>query len=188
MSQMSKKRISIKASIIEAAFADFTRNPGASLATIAKTAGVGRATLHRHYRTRNDLIHALAVQAASELDEAVLQATKDVQSHIQALQNIMAAVIALGDRQWFLAHEDLSQFRDIEQRNARQNREFRNLVVAAGREGLFRAHCPAEWVMSAYDHLVYAGWMMVRDGHVTSRQAAALAWKTFCDGIGKAEF
>ena len=91
--------------IIEAAFQVLNADPSASLATIASSAGVGRATLHRHFSGRTELIHALALQATEELDSAANQAAKNARSHADALHRIMRAIIPLGDRHGFLTHE-----------------------------------------------------------------------------------
>ncbi|MYB34208.1 MAG: helix-turn-helix transcriptional regulator, partial [Gammaproteobacteria bacterium] len=60
-----------RAAIIDAAVGVLARNPDASLATIAEAAGVGRATLYRHFPGRNDLIDAISRQAIEETDAAV---------------------------------------------------------------------------------------------------------------------
>jgi hypothetical protein len=100
----------------------------------------------------------------------------------------MTAVIALGDRQWFLAHEDLTAFDDLRQERERQEREFHQLMTAAQKEGLFPEACPVAWAVTAYDHLVYAAWMMVKGEQATATQAANLAWTTFTQGIRQASF
>ena len=40
-------------------------DPAASLAEVAKAAGIGRTTLHKHYATRDDLLHAVGPPGAS---------------------------------------------------------------------------------------------------------------------------
>jgi len=182
---MSYIRPTTTDAILEAAFIEFAQNPGAPLAVVAKRAGVGRATLHRHFRTRTDLVYALAKQAGTELESAATTAAKGAKSYTDALRSIMAAVIDLGDRQWFLAHENLSAFDDLCDERKRQNQEFEELMKAVQKEGLFPLSCPMEWAIATYDHLIYAAWMMTKDGHATSRQAANLAWTTFIRGIEK---
>ena len=53
-------RLSSRDAIIEAAFSVFSKNPSAALADVAERAGVGRATLHRHFASRDDLMRALS--------------------------------------------------------------------------------------------------------------------------------
>ena len=52
-------RPSVKEAIIDAAIDTLARNPGASLSEIASRAGVGRASLHRHFSSRGDLVAAI---------------------------------------------------------------------------------------------------------------------------------
>ena len=64
------KRLPARQAIAEAGFELLSRNPGASLSEIAEHAGVGRATLHRHFASREALLIALAHQAIAEMDHA----------------------------------------------------------------------------------------------------------------------
>lgn len=185
---MEQIRLSAAEALLEAAFVEFAGNPGVSLATVAKRAGVGRGTLHRHFKTRSDLIHALAKRAASELEFAANDASKQASSYSHALQLIMTALVALGDRQWFLAHEDLTAFDDLRKERERQERAFHEVMAAAQKEGLFPEACPVAWAVAAFDHLVYAAWVTVKDEQATATQAANLAWTTFAQGIRQASF
>lgn len=51
--------------ILSAAGALFERDPGASMTDVAAAAGVGRSTLHRHFRTRRELSRVLAAESAA---------------------------------------------------------------------------------------------------------------------------
>ncbi|NRB36499.1 MAG: helix-turn-helix transcriptional regulator [Rhodobacteraceae bacterium] len=57
--------------IIEAAFQLFSEQPRASLNDVAARAGIGRATLHRHFALPDDLMTTLARITLEELDAAV---------------------------------------------------------------------------------------------------------------------
>ena len=177
-----KKRLSTRQAIVEAAFDVFGRDPSAPLSQIAEAAGVGRATLHRQFAGREALMHALVLQAGRELDAVAEKAAAGAHSHSEALEKIMTAVVALGDRQWFLAREHADHETQDPQQSKRE-REFRELMEQAQKEGLFPAACPVEWAIKVFDHLVYAAWIQVRDGHATPGQAARLAWSTFTDGL-----
>ena len=173
--------------IIEAAFTELNARPTASLADIAVAAGVGRATLHRHFTGRSDLIRALAMQALKETETAADTAAADARSYKDALQKILSAMIVLGDRHWFLAQEPIRQFEEVRIILDRQDDEFRQLLEAAKREGVFHRSCPTEWAAQTYDHLIHAAWEMVRDGHTTTKQASALAWVTLRKGLKHAK-
>ena len=100
---MTQIRPTTRDAIIEAAFAVLNLNPGASLAEVADHAGVGRATLHRHFASREVLMSALSETAQEELEAAVKTATETAQSHTEGLQLALEAIIPLAGRQWFLS-------------------------------------------------------------------------------------
>ncbi|MEM9581805.1 MAG: helix-turn-helix domain-containing protein [Pseudomonadota bacterium] len=169
--------------LISAGFAVLSRNPGASLAEVAQAADVGRATLHRYFSSRADLFSALAKYAMHELEEAASAAAVDAQTHCDALRLVMGAVIPLAHRHMFLTQEGL-QDPDLAEALAQQARELRELIDAAKQEGALRQELPTEWIAQAYDHLIYAAWMMIQREEATPRQAVDLAWTQFSRGAG----
>lgn len=181
---MKKIRPQARDAIIEAAFQVFGRDPAASLADVAERAGVGRATLHRHFKGRDDLMIALAHTAMRELDEAVDAATADARCYTEALRNSLAAIVPLADRQWFLARESVEHDPEVMAGYRRQLKELADAIDAAKAEGGFSADVPTNWIVQAFDHLVYAAWESVRAGEATANQAAALAWRTLTQGLG----
>jgi len=183
---MSPIRPSAYDALIEAAFTLLNVEPTASLADIAEAAGVSRATLHRHFKGRGDLVRALARKAQSETEQAADRASEGASSYSDALRKILKAMILLGDRHWFLARESMSDFPEIRAEYDRQQDEFIQAIEEARNEGLFHPSCPVEWIVQTYDHLIHAGWEMVRAGQVTHTQAADLAWLTFKNGLKKA--
>lgn len=182
---MRDANVSTEAHILEAAFAVFSQNPGASLADVAKQAGVGRATLHRHFSGRDDLIVALTLTAARELDEAVQEATRDCETYTQALEVALGAILPLAARHMFLATEPAANNPRVAEVYASQTRDLTRDIDMAKAEGAFDPHIPTEWIVQAYENLIYAGWAMVAAGDATPKQAAALAWRTLTQGTGK---
>lgn len=174
-----------KDAIVEAAFLTFNENPGASLGDVAKRAGVGRATLHRYFSARQDLIAALAEIAMDELDAAIDAATADAETYTQGLQLSLAAAIPLASRQWFLAHEDFDAMPDLVKRYKADIEELHAAIDAARAEDGFSADMPTKWIAEVYENLIYAAWTMVREEEATTRQAADLAWRSFLNGVSK---
>ncbi|MCI5047224.1 MAG: TetR/AcrR family transcriptional regulator [Aquisalinus sp.] len=180
---MDTKRPTAREAIIAAAFEVLSRNPGAKLSDIAERAGVGRATLHRYFASRDDLIQALAMTAVEEMDEAAEVAMKDARSYSEALKAIVSAFIPLGDRYSFLMREPLEESTALAEEFERQAEETRQLIEKTKKEGLFDPAVPTDWLVQAFDHLLYAGWESVRTGQTTPRQAADLAWRTLTHGL-----
>ena len=173
--------------IIEAGFVTFARNPGASLGDVAALAGVGRATLHRYFRSRDDLMAALAREAMAELDAAVDEATIDAPTHTEGLRLALVAIIPLADRQWFLAHEPVEQDPEIAAAYARDRAELAGEIESAKAEGTFSRAVPTSWIVETYENLIYTAWKLVREGEATPTQAADLAWRTLTTGLQGAD-
>lgn len=178
-------RPSTRDAIIDAAFAVLSKNPSAALADVAARAGVGRATLHRHFASRDALVRALAKIANKEMDEAVETACAGAASYSEVARLALQALIPLGDRYGFLALEPLDDDPDLRAAYEREQRETAEMIEAAKREGLFDRAVPTAWIVQAYDHLIYAGWESVKAGETTPDQAADLAWRTLVNGLGK---
>jgi len=178
-------RLPSKEAIIEAGFTVFNRDPSASLAQVAELAGVGRATLHRHFSSREALVHALAEIAITEMDEVVAAACADVKSHGEALRVSLEVLIPLGDRYGFLTSEAIEHAPELQSEFARQQRETEEMVEGAKREKLFDRAVPTAWIVQAFDYLLMAAWESVRAGDVTQAQAGELAWRTLTAGLGR---
>lgn len=170
--------------VIAAAFAVLAETPNASLADIAARAGVGRATLHRHFTGRDDLIVTMGLTALEEMEEAADAACLNVKSYSEALRVTLEALIPLGDRYQFVMREQLDDHPQIAKETARQQDETRKLVERAKKEGLFDPAHPTDWIVQAYDHLLFAAWESVRAQELTPTQAAKLAWRTLTNGLG----
>ena len=183
MSHMIQIRPNTRDAIIEAAFAVFAENPGASLGDVAARAGVGRATLHRHFPGRLELMRALAKIAMAELDQAVEQATANAQSYEEGFRLSLEAIVPLANRQWFLANEGLEVDEEVAKAYRESRLELCNDIEQAKLEGLFDPSLPTSWIAETYESLTYAAWSMVRSGEATPGQAAAFAWQTFSNGL-----
>lgn len=181
---MKPMRLSTEDAILDAAFELFSRRPGASLNEVAVRAGVGRATLHRHFKNRDALIEALTRVAMAELNEAVEAAVADATSHTDGLRRTLGAIVPLADRHWFLEQEPAPSDPDIVQAERNDRALLEAEIEGARAEGAFPPDAPTRWIAEAYDALIYAAWSMVRSGEATPQQAADLAWRTLTTGLG----
>lgn len=180
---MNTVRPKTRDAIIEAAFAVFSKHPNASLGDVAQHAGVGRATLHRHFPGRAELIRALSLVASEELDRAVEAATSDAESATEALALAFHAVVPLANRQWFLAQDWQDTDPDVAAAYTASRQELHATMEEAKREGGFAPDVPTVWLVEAYENLVYAAWSVVLTGDATPKQAADFAWRTLTNGL-----
>ncbi|MEO1363335.1 MAG: helix-turn-helix domain-containing protein [Pseudomonadota bacterium] len=180
---MRDTSVSSRATILNAAFDVFSQNPGASLSDVAVAAGVGRATLHRHFAGRDDLMVALTLAASRELDAAVEVAVAECTTYTEALRVALGAILPLASRHMFLATQTAQHDPRVTETHAAQTRALADEIEAARAEGTFAPDIPTAWIIEAYENLIYAGWALVVAGEATPKQAADLAWRTFTQGL-----
>ena len=184
MSHMVSIRPNSEDAIIEAAFEVLNADPSASLSDVAKRAGVGRATLHRYFSSRNELVRALALIAIEEMDTAVSEVTNDAKSYSDAFEKMIGVLIPLGDRHGFLAHDFVENDAEITGAFKRQTDEMYDLIEALKQEGFFSADLPTDWINQTIDYLLYASWDSVKQGDLTQKQAVELVLRTLTIGLG----
>ena len=116
------------------------RGPGVALEAIAQRAGVGIATLYRHFADRRALMHAVMLDALLTTAEAAERATDDVSDAFGSLASYMhsvldlriAAVIPLLLDQFDFQEPELALARD------RGAQAAQTLIDAAHSEGSLR--------------------------------------------------
>ncbi len=75
--------------IVDIAIEELSRDPAAGLDDIARAAGIGRTTLHRRYRTRDELMTALRTRARRDLREIIRDSRLDEDSAVDALDRLL---------------------------------------------------------------------------------------------------
>ncbi|MEL7130153.1 MAG: TetR/AcrR family transcriptional regulator [Pseudomonadota bacterium] len=181
---MNSFRPTARNAIVDAGFTIFNRDPSASLAQVAELAGVGRATLHRHFSSRADLLSALSQIAIKEMDDAVEEACSGLTSYGEAMRVSLDVLIPLGDRYGFLSLDAVEHDPDLQCEFTRQRQETEEMVAGAQDEGLFDPAVPTAWIVQAYEYLLYAAWESVKAEETTRQQASDLAWQTLTSGLG----
>ena len=171
--------------IVEAAIRVLNANAGATMSEIAAQAGVGRATLHRHFRTRDDLIGAIGVRCIEEMNAAVRAAISQGQPAVDRLRAMFRAVIPLGDRYSFLG-ADYTDDPTTRQGYETQLHWAETLVEDLKEQGDVAQDVPSRWVVAQIDQLVWTAWNATAEGYLTADDATELAVRTLIDGLRKA--
>lgn len=173
---------------LDLAAALLARDPSASLARVAESAGVGRATLARHFPRREDLLRALALRSLRAVDEALDGLEARSTDAVDYLVRSFEALVPLGASFHFL-HAEIAVLADREFRAEldRQLADAAELVRALKREGAIERSVPEAWAVATMDALLYAAWQTVTDGELSARDAARFASDTFLMGLAPRE-
>ncbi len=174
----------VRDAIIDAAIDTLARNPGASLSEIAARAGVGRASLHRHFSSRGDLVSAITLQCMDEIDAATDEAVAGARTACERLSRMLEAVVPLGDRYHFLAAEAFDDA-SLHARHEADLEWLASLVDDLKEEGAMAPDVPRGWAVANIDAQVWLAWSQIAAGNLTPADAAGLAFRTLLQGLGQ---
>ncbi|MDE0348521.1 MAG: TetR/AcrR family transcriptional regulator [Gammaproteobacteria bacterium] len=177
-------RPTARRAIVEAAIGLWSVNPGATLHDVAVRAGVGRATLHRHFQGRDALLAEVARTCIDEMRAAVGAVVGPGASARERLRGMFEAVIPLGDRYSFLQRESVADEEAVAGYRAQLD-WVAALVADLKTEGDIAADVPSAWVVGQIDQLVWTAWNETARGRVAAADAASLAVRTLLEGLGE---
>jgi AcrR family transcriptional regulator len=145
------------ARILDAAVDALASDPEASMAEIARRAGVVRATIYVHFPTRESLLETVTERAIAEVTQAMAAAQPDRGDPADALQRVLAT-----------AWHELGRFHALVAINTRRPQaELRRLhrpvlallqplIERGQRAGAFRPDVPAAWHLAMLLALIHA--------------------------------
>lgn len=176
-------RPTARRAIVDAAIRLWAVNPGASLSEVALRAGVGRATLHRHFQGREALLAEVARICLEEMRDAVGDTVNPHAGARDRLRAMFEAVVPLGDRYSFL-HRESVPGADAAAGYRAQLDWAAALVADLKAEGDIALDVPSAWVVGQIDQLVWTAWNQVAEGRVAAADAASLCVRTLLEGLG----
>src|SRR2546427_11024343 len=144
-------------SIMDAALEALASDPNASMAEIARRAGVVRATIYMHFPTRESLLDAVMEHATALVADAIRQAEPNRGEPTEALERVLLAT-------W----QQLSQFhsvlginisrlsaKELRRRHLPMTTQFIPLLERGQAEGVFRSDVSATWLIAVLRALVH---------------------------------
>jgi TetR/AcrR family transcriptional regulator, mexCD-oprJ operon repressor len=153
------------------------------MADIADQAGIGRATLYRHFPTREALLHGLADTGTRELADGIAAANLDDLPADRAILRLTGVFLRTGAKYAaVISHVEENPDPAAKQRVIQPVRD----VIARGvRDGVLRADLPGAALYEMFSALVErALWLTVADA-VTPEAAAEAVVTLFLDGARK---
>jgi AcrR family transcriptional regulator len=159
---------------------------------VAKAAGVGRATLHRYFATREALLTEIGTRSLDrwesrlrDRDVAATAASGDTDRIAACLEGLVADFVADADDFGFALTDSYMCAEPA--LAARADALFAEEVVfyaAAQAAGLLRADVPPRWLGHAMYGVLVAARDALRGGDVARRDLDALVLATFLTGNG----
>ena len=139
---------------------------------IASEAGVHRATVHRHFASRDDLVAAVRLRAVDASVEAFERALAHPPSRgADAVEAATAAVLASGDTYRLYRYTTWRDEFTLARGQALGER-LAPLVTAGQQQGDLRSDLDVEALMTAWGGLVTAVMPKIADGELTVAEAA----------------
>jgi TetR/AcrR family transcriptional repressor of mexCD-oprJ operon len=167
--------------ILEAAVQVLGVQPDAGVAEVAAAAGVGRATVYRHFLSREELIEALRLHASEEARRRFAAARVDEGDPVEALERMVVAMLALGDRYRVIFPQD----RQASPRRIEVLLKPLSRVIArAQAEGAIDPELPASWVLAALRALLRAAVGEIEARRLPRDAAAQRIVQTLVRGVG----
>jgi AcrR family transcriptional regulator len=162
-----------------------SEDSAAGMAEIAAHSRIGRATLYRHFPTRERLIEAITARAIDDVEPAIAASRLDEGTAGEALQRLTAALLEVGDRYRFLLVQDTHQAPG-EQRRAMEQR-LRGPILALFERGLrtgeFARSLSPVWMTAAFGALCVTAMHEVAIGNIDQAEAGATVTATLLHGL-----
>jgi AcrR family transcriptional regulator len=171
-------------SILDAALEALASDPDASMAEIARRAGVVRATIYVHFPTRQALIAAVTERAVAEVTEAIEAAEPTRGEARDALERVVAA-----------AWGNLGRFHALVEVNTRLPHADLHalhqpvlailvpLIERGQRDGIFRSDVPVAWHLSMLLALIHAASSELSAGRMSRTAVEAALVRTVLGAI-----
>jgi AcrR family transcriptional regulator len=170
--------------ILDAAVDALASDPEASMAEIARQAGVVRATIYGHFPTRDALIDAVTERAISEVTRVVEAAEPQRGEAADALGRVItAAWRALGRFHALVAVNTRLPQAELHRRHQPLLAMLEPLIERGQRDGSFRPDVPAAWHLAMILALVHAASAELRAGRLSADEIGAAVAATVIGAV-----
>ena len=157
------------AAILTATLDELESDPDASMAAIARRAGVVRATIYVHFPTRESLLDAVMEQAVGEVAEATRAAEPERGEPTEALERVLLATWQkLSQFQTLLAiNTSRLSAKELHRRHLPVTTQFAPLIERGQQAGIFRSDLPVTWHLAVIRAIVHTASSELRSGRIS---------------------
>ncbi|HEX4817621.1 MAG TPA: TetR family transcriptional regulator [Nonomuraea sp.] len=146
------------AAIIEAATRLLSADPSASVADIAKAAGVGRVTLYGHFPSREALVDAVMDHTVGVADSVLEDPALDTAPAPEAMAALLRSSWEILDRhrRLFVAADRVMATERIREHHDGPLRRVERLIARGRRDGDFRTDLPLAWLVTTFFSIIHS--------------------------------
>ncbi|MFI9554538.1 TetR/AcrR family transcriptional regulator [Nonomuraea endophytica] len=151
-------------------------DPGASVAEVAKAAGVGRVTLYGHFPSREDLVDAVLTRAIAEADLALDDPELATLPAPDALARLVSSSWEILNRhsRLFVAADRTLATERIRERHAEPLKRVEELIERGRASGDFRTDVPVSWQVSSFFALLHTAAQEVEAARLDGGEAGGV--------------
>jgi TetR/AcrR family transcriptional regulator, mexCD-oprJ operon repressor len=158
------------------------RGSAVSMTEIATRSGVGRATLYRHFPTRETLLAELHRVAVHDIGDALRAAGLEELPAAAALERAARVVLAVGHKYAVVVREQVPVPRDEAAALVRE--PLRQVLRRGCAEGVLRGDWSIDWLEDMFVGLVGAGVQQIVRRGADLDVTARVVVSAFLDGAG----
>jgi TetR/AcrR family transcriptional repressor of mexCD-oprJ operon len=151
-----------------------------NMADVAAAAGVSRATLYRYFPDREALLDALAAQALADAAARIADAGLERAPVEEAIERIVRALIAVGDRYAVLVREQVKV--DPDEAERLLGAPMRAVFARGIESGLFRQDIGADVLLELFGGALGAAVKLTERRQLGLEEASAATASVFLDG------
>lgn len=161
-----------------------TANASASTGEIAAAAGVSRATLHRVFGGRDDLVATVYGWLLEQCDRVFDRSGIDQGPVLEAFDRLVEDSYPIAQAYWMLiAKPELDSVPEFQKGMEDQDLRLEKFFARGQAEGLFRPDLPPRWLVYSLGGQIMSAWYLVDDGHAGAREVPRLVRTAVIDGI-----
>jgi AcrR family transcriptional regulator len=155
--------------ILEAALEALASDPDASMAEIARRAGVVRATIYVHFPTRESLLDAVMEHAVAEVAQATSAAEPTRGEPREALERVLRATWRKLDLFHALLAINTARLsaKELHRRHLPVMTQFAPLIERGQKDGVFRSDVPVSWHLAVLRAIVHAASAELQSGRLS---------------------
>ncbi len=174
--------------IIEAAILVFANKPNATMAEVAKEAGVTRITVNRKFGTKQDLLEIATNYCLDQFEDVLEAAHQSSKPPLEKIYMVLKGYSFLKNHYFFWMRvyvEDRGRYHAV---FLKQLEIVEKLIVAAQQSGDLRSDLPSGWIAGMFDYIAISANTSLNRGVVAERDIYKVSWDTFMNGVSPKKF